>query len=74
MDLDEFLWREKETGRNFSIRVGCTEQTVLKVKNRKGSPKLALALKIVEATGGKVTIQELLCEEDDEKIKKEVCS
>ena len=34
MDLDEFLWREKETGRNFSIRVGCTEQTVLKVKNR----------------------------------------
>lgn len=70
MDLDEYLWRNRITVRDFSIKVGCTENTLLKIKHRRGSPGLLIALKIVKCSDGQIALEELLSKADVEKYQK----
>ena len=69
MDLDEYLWRNKRTLKELCSKVDCTPCTMNKIKHRRSSPKLVLALKLVEETGGQVSLKELLGREDEKRWK-----
>ena len=70
MELDEFMWRKKLTVRSFSEILGCCALTVHNARNKKVSPKMLLAYKIMNYTDGCVTLDELLSTKDIEEIKK----
>lgn len=74
MDIDTFLWQKRMTMREFAIMVGVTEVSIQKYKQRKNSPNLLIALKIVKASEGEITLHELLKKEDVEAYEKWVQS
>lgn len=74
MDIDEYLWRNRRTVRDFAIKLGITENSVLKYKHKRGAPKLLIALKIVKESNGQITIEELLPPKELEELKKWVPS
>jgi len=69
MDIDEYLWRKRRTVRSFAIELGITDNSVLKYKHKRGTPRLLIALKIVKASGGEITLEELLTKEEAEELE-----
>ncbi len=57
--LKKYLSDLQEPVADFSARVGVSRQTLYRIINRKQSPKPALARRIVEATGGAVSLSDL---------------
>jgi hypothetical protein len=70
MDLDEYLWRNRVTIRDLAIKIGCTENTLLKIKHRRGSAGLLIAIKIVKCSDGQIALEQLLSKKDVEKYEK----
>ncbi len=70
MDLDEYLWRKKRTIREFCKVVGCTTVTLCRIKHRSQTPRMLLAMRIENETGGLVTLKEMLSKEDLKKLEK----
>ena len=60
MKLRTYLERNSMTRRAFAKRVGCSPQAVGYYVTGDRRPSLPVALKIVKATGGKVTLKDLL--------------
>jgi|GEM_PF-2614509 len=70
MDLDEWLWRNKCTRRKIARAIGIHHQTIFNILSKTRTPALFTAIAIEKFTNGAVTIEELLNEEDREKLKK----
>lgn len=60
MDLDEFLWRQKISQKDFAAKIYQTECQVSSYVNRRRTPSLRIAIKIYEATKGIVDYKEML--------------
>ena len=71
MDLDEYLWRNKMKQWKFAQKLGIMPHSLSRIVQRKVSPKLYVAIKIVEATEGQVTYRELLRPEDQKELNVE---
>lgn len=59
MTLDDYLRSGRDTAKKLAARVGVTEVSISRIRNRNQRPSLALASRIVAETGGKVTFEEL---------------
>ncbi len=68
MDIDEYLWRNKITRKNFAERVGMAAQTMSLLASKKITPSLPNAVNIVKASGGMITYHEMIKEADREKL------
>jgi DNA-binding XRE family transcriptional regulator len=69
MDLKEYLKQTKTTQMAFALKLHVYPHTVGRFVLKKASPKLSLAVKIVELTEGQVTCKELLCKKDLEELE-----
>ena len=57
--LKQYLAQLQESVTDFSTRVGASRQTLYRIINGRQTPKPALARRIIEATGGAVTLDDL---------------
>lgn len=57
--LKQYLTDLQESVTDFSVRVGTSRQTLYRIINGRQTPKPALARRIVEATGGAVSLNDL---------------
>ncbi len=57
--LKRYLSEIQESVTDFSARVGASRQTLYRIINGQQSPKPALARRIIEATGGAVSLDDL---------------
>lgn len=64
MKLNEYLFRTKTTKKDFAEKVGISRGYLQHLLSGIKSPSVKLAKQIEEATGGKVTKEELLFPED----------
>lgn len=69
MDIDEYLWRSRRTVRSLAIQVDTTDNSILKYKHKRGTPRLLMAMKIVKASEGQITLEELLTEEERKDLE-----
>ena len=60
MKLSEYLNKNKETASGFANKTEIPQPTIWRILNNKVTPSLRVAFKIEQATGGDVTIKELL--------------
>ena len=60
MNLDEYYIKSNENDRTLAQKVGLNQPTLWRIRNKKVTPRAETAAKIQEATGGKVTVLELL--------------
>jgi DNA-binding XRE family transcriptional regulator len=60
MTLKEYLTWKSLTDTAFAREIGVVPSTVLRLKSGDRSPSMALARKIMEATGGKVRPDDFL--------------
>lgn len=58
--LDQYLERAGETTTAFAARVGCDIATISRIRRGLQEPALALAARIVEATGNRVGFDDLM--------------
>lgn len=65
MELDEYLWRNKIRQWKFAQKLGIMPHSLSRIVQKKVTPKLYVAVKIVEATEGQVSYRELLRPEDE---------
>lgn len=56
--LDQYLADQNETATSFAARVGCDVSTITRIRNGEMVPGLALAKKIVDASG--LTFEDLM--------------
>lgn len=68
MDLREYLFIEKMKYADFARKIDYNREHITRIVTGKCFPGRRLAEKIVEATGGKVTIEELKKQEDSNKV------
>ena len=64
--LSDYLYRERLTQAQFAARIGVRQPTVCNWINGKGSPRLAMLIKISEATG--MTLDELTAQKQPESV------
>lgn len=57
--LKQYLSELQESVADFSARVGASRQTLYRIINGRQTPKPALARRIIEATGGAVSLDDL---------------
>jgi len=74
MELDEWLFRNKCTRRRIARSVGIHHQTIFNILSKKRTPSLFTAIAIQRFTNDQVKIEELLNQEDTEKLKKVLSS
>lgn len=67
MELDEYLWRNKIKQWKFAEKIGIMPHSLSRIVQKKVTPKLYVAIKIVEASEGQVTYRDLLRPEDELK-------
>lgn len=60
LTLEQYLADEKQTQRDFARAMGMSPSYINEIVKGVKCPSLSLALKIVKATGGKVSIAALL--------------
>lgn len=60
MTLKEYLSSTEQTDEQFAAVVGVSRPTITRIRNGSHLPSIKNALKIVDKTGGKVTLPELL--------------
>lgn len=63
MKLKEFLEENRLTMRQFAIKANVTEALISNICNHKKDVFLSVALRISEATGGEVSLPELITED-----------
>lgn len=69
MKLDRYLWENKISQKSFSKKIGISLRNLWLIVHNQSSPGLLNAIKIVKATKGKVSYEDLLSETDFEKLK-----
>ena len=67
--LKQYLKDMQESVSDFAARVGASRQTLYRIINGRQSPKPALARRIVEATGGAVSLDALFSGPDEPRGK-----
>ena len=60
MELKEYIEKNNLTERELALLIGISQQHVNRLIRKIANPSLPLAKKIKEATGGEVTIEEML--------------
>ena len=70
MYLKQFLEEEKISQARLARYLNLSYPHVYRIANRKSSPGLLILLRILEFTGDKVTIEDLLSKSDANKLKK----
>ena len=60
MNLDEYLWKNKITSKEFSEKMHCCRSYLSLIKTGKVKPSYRFAKDIVEMTDGKVTLEEIM--------------
>lgn len=63
MTLDEYLKAHSITASTLAERIGKSSASVTRIRQGKQSLSLELAARIVAATGGKVTLEDLATQE-----------
>lgn len=66
MDLDKYLYQNGRKSIRLSEEVECTKHTISNVRTKKFTPNLLTALKIVILSGGQISMEELLKQQDKE--------
>lgn len=69
MQLDEYLFRKKQTNKAFAELIGISRTHLQDILSKRRRPSVDLAKKIEMATEGKVTKEELLFPEEFEDNK-----
>ena len=64
MNLREYLFKKKIKHEDFAKKVGVARSTLHRIMIGKSDPSLSLAIKIVNATKGQVTYEEIATPED----------
>ena len=64
MDIDEYIWRNRISCRQFARDLDMGSAALNRLKNFKQYPTLATALKVVKHTKGEITIRELIHPDD----------
>lgn len=64
MKLDAYLFRTKTTKKDFAEKIGISRGYLQHILSRIKNPSVKLAKKIEEATGGRVSKEEVLFPED----------
>lgn len=70
MDIDTYLWQARRTQESLAEEVGITPASILKYKQRRITPNLYTALKLVAASNGQIDLQKLLKQEEEEHLLK----
>ena len=73
MDLDEYLWRTRQTQQDFSKKTGISTQSLSAYLHKVQSPKLLNAIKIHVASEGQITYPEMLTDKEKIELQK-MCS
>lgn len=68
MDLDEYLWKNKIRGTKFAKLMDANPNQVSMYVHKKQTPSLLMAAKIVHASEGKISYEELLKPQDKESL------
>lgn len=63
MTLDEYLASHPVTASAFAERIGRSAASITRIRQGKQALSLELAARIVAATGGKVTLEDLATQE-----------
>ena len=69
MELDEYLFRNKKSQRQFAEDTGIGQVTICKLKNYKIIPNLETAMRIYKHTGGQISLHEILSPEERKKYE-----
>ena len=67
MDLKTYFQTTKMRQKQLAEETGCRQATISQIKTGKRRPSPDLALRIQQATGGQVTVMELLFGQDAEQ-------
>lgn len=70
MNIDEYLWRKKNTLKSFADAIDVTCASATRYKQQKSTPNLLIAMKIMHVCNNEVDLIELLSKDDREKYKK----
>ena len=70
MILDEWLWRNNVSMREFSQSTGISYNVVQPLKTKKRQINLLNAMRIVKFTGGQVTLEDLLMDTQKKQLQK----
>lgn len=68
MNLEEYLWRTRKTYRMFAEETTSSTQGMTQYVNKRHSPSLLTAMKIYAASGGKVSLIELMSTSDMKEL------
>lgn len=60
MEIDEYLFRQKLTHKQFAKKIGVDPVTVNRLKHFHGVPNLITAMKVFRETRGAVSFMEML--------------
>jgi DNA-binding XRE family transcriptional regulator len=69
MKLDRYLWENKISQRDFGKEIGLSSRPLWLIVHNISTPCLVTAIKIVKATKGEVSYEDLLNDKDREKLK-----
>ena len=69
MKLDRYLWENKISQKEFSKLIGISLRCLWLIVHQQSTPSLLNAMRIVKATDGQVTYEDLLSEIDKERLK-----
>ena len=64
MNLREYLFKKKIKHEDFAKKVGINRSTLHRIMSGISDPSLSLATKIVKATKGQVSYEEIVGDED----------
>jgi len=70
MDFDEWVWRRKITLKKIGDETGICPATLSHIKNRKIVPKLDTALMLSAYSDGEISLNDLLPDSHQGKVKK----
>ena len=70
MQVDEYLFRNKITKKSFAKRLGISQSMMCALAQRKHTPTLMLAIKIIKESQAAVHLVDLLKDADREKLIK----
>lgn len=70
MQLDYYLWKYKIKQKDFAKTIGVSPACLIQIIKKNVNTRISIAIKIVIATGGKVSFVDLLRDKELKEIKK----
>lgn len=72
MSLREYLFRKRMSREKFALECGVCPRTIQMIITGKTDPKRSVVMKIIRASKGQVTIEDLIEPEFDKAVEDEI--